>query len=77
VGGMSVPKVAAHVKGPSLREMLCRDLHEQILPKHLKLVPQLNEVYELELAYYHRFSYRFYPPNIEGAVRDLLSFALA
>ena len=49
---MSVPKVAAHVKGPSLREMLCRDLHEQILPKHLKLVPQLNEVYELELAYY-------------------------
>jgi len=49
---MSVPKVAAHVKGPSLREILCRDLHEQILPKHLKLVPQLNEVYELELAYY-------------------------
>jgi len=25
----------------------------------------------------HRFSYRFCPPNIEGAVRDLLSSALA
>lgn len=36
----------------SLSETLFTNLRDLILPSHLKLVPQLNEVYELELAFY-------------------------
>lgn len=31
--------------------ILGRDLHSRLFPSHLELVPQLNEVYELELAF--------------------------
>ncbi|MBI4774121.1 MAG: hypothetical protein HY788_08070 [Deltaproteobacteria bacterium] len=36
----------------SLGDILSQSLYDEVLPKHLKPVPQLNEVYELELAYY-------------------------
>jgi len=32
--------------------VLSRGIHESLFPAHLELVPQLNEVYELELAFY-------------------------
>jgi SAM-dependent methyltransferase len=49
---MSVAQAAPQLKSPSLKEVLSKDLQEMLFPKYLKLVPQLNEVYELELAYY-------------------------
>ncbi len=33
-------------------EILTESMQGRLLPKHLELVPQLNEVYELELAFY-------------------------
>ncbi len=36
----------------SLRFILSKSMVTNLLPEHLKLVPQLNEVYELELAFY-------------------------
>ncbi len=36
----------------SLRNILCKNMVTRLFPEHLKLVPQLNEVYELELAFY-------------------------
>lgn len=35
-----------------LRDVLTKNMIRQIFPEHLELVPQLNEVYELELAFY-------------------------
>jgi len=35
-----------------LQEILSKPLSSTIFPRHLELVPQLNEVYELELAFY-------------------------
>ncbi|RLG27706.1 hypothetical protein DRN98_10545, partial [Methanosarcinales archaeon] len=32
--------------------ILSKNLNDMLFPNHLRLVPQLNEVYELELAYY-------------------------
>ncbi len=36
----------------NIGEILTRSIHQTLFPPHLELVPQLNEVYELELAYY-------------------------
>lgn len=36
----------------SLEQVLSRPLFSVVFPSHLELVPQLNEVYELELAFY-------------------------
>jgi hypothetical protein len=33
-------------------EVLSESIQDRLLPKHLELVPQLNELYELELAFY-------------------------
>lgn len=33
-------------------KILAKDMYQSIFPSHLELIPQLNEVYELELAYY-------------------------
>jgi hypothetical protein len=35
-----------------ISDVLSRGIHESLFPAHLELVPQLNEVYELELAFY-------------------------
>ena len=48
---MSCSEPLHELKMP-LTEVLFKDLYGAIFPPHLKLVPQLNEVYELELAYY-------------------------
>jgi hypothetical protein len=49
---MSVSTTAAKLRQAPLNDFLSRDLKEIIFPPHLQLVPQLNEVYELELAFY-------------------------
>lgn len=36
----------------SLRNILCKNMETRLFPEHFELVPQLNEVYELELAFY-------------------------
>ncbi len=36
----------------NITDILSRGVKESVFPRHLELVPQLNEVYELELAYY-------------------------
>ncbi|MGH9429626.1 MAG: TRM11 family SAM-dependent methyltransferase, partial [Terriglobia bacterium] len=36
----------------SLAEILQKDLQRELFPAHLELVPQLNELYELQLAFY-------------------------
>jgi len=36
----------------NIAEILYRGVKENLFPGHLELVPQLNEVYELELAFY-------------------------
>jgi len=36
----------------NITDVLSRGVKESFFPKHLELVPQLNELYELELAYY-------------------------
>ena len=36
----------------SLRNILSKSMVKSLLPDNLELVPQLNEVYELELAFY-------------------------
>jgi tRNA G10 N-methylase Trm11 len=38
-------------KVSSLNEILSKGLYEIIFPQHLKILPQVNEVYELELAH--------------------------
>jgi hypothetical protein len=48
----STAQTGANAGIASLREVLSRNLQEEVLPPRLKLVPQLNEVYEIELAYY-------------------------
>ena len=35
-----------------LRDILSQNMVKSLLPENLELVPQLNEVYELELAFY-------------------------
>lgn len=40
------------LKLDSFGEALSKNLHEVIFPPYLKVLPQVNEVYELELAYY-------------------------
>lgn len=40
------------LKVNALSEILSKSLREAIFPPHLKVLPQVNEVYELELAYY-------------------------
>ena len=39
-------------KRNNVAKILSQNMYNNILPNHLELVPQLNEVYELELAYY-------------------------
>ncbi len=36
----------------SISEIFCDKIYDHLFPAHLTLVPQLNEVYELELAFY-------------------------
>jgi hypothetical protein len=36
----------------NITDILSRGVKESFFPRHLELVPQLNELYELELAYY-------------------------
>lgn len=36
----------------NLADVLSRSVYERLFPAHLELVPQLNEVYEFELAFY-------------------------
>jgi hypothetical protein len=36
----------------NITDTLSRGVKESFFPRHLELVPQLNELYELELAYY-------------------------
>jgi len=36
----------------NIRDILSSGVKEGLFPKHLELVPQLNKVYELELAFY-------------------------
>lgn len=36
----------------NITDILSRGVKESFFPRHLELVPQLNEIYELELAYY-------------------------
>lgn len=46
-------KIVEHTPVPnSLRSILGKSMVTSLLPEHLELVPQLNEVYELELAFY-------------------------
>jgi hypothetical protein len=40
------------IPASSVSDVLARGIPQQLFPPHLELVPQLNEVYELELAYY-------------------------
>jgi DNA modification methylase len=42
----------AELKSVPLEEILSKNLKDVIFPPHLTLVPQLNELYELELAFY-------------------------
>jgi len=40
------------LKVKALTEILSNGLNNVIFPSHLRVLPQVNEVYELELAYY-------------------------
>ena len=42
----------ASYQAENITDILSRGAKESLFSKHLELVPQLNEVYELELAYY-------------------------
>jgi len=41
---------AAAVAARGLGETLSQSLHSRVFPAHLETVPQLNELYELELV---------------------------
>ncbi|MBW2622653.1 MAG: hypothetical protein JRD68_07085 [Deltaproteobacteria bacterium] len=49
---MATVQTEVELKSVYLRDVLGQNLRNNIFPSSLKLVPQLNEVYELELAYY-------------------------
>lgn len=49
---MSIDQLPSRLEPISLNDILSKNLTDQILPPHLTLVPQLNELYELELAFY-------------------------
>jgi hypothetical protein len=52
---VSIPLVKeqeASYQVKNIPDILSRGVKESFFPRHLELVPQLNEVYELELAYY-------------------------
>lgn len=49
---MTIVNPISEVKLISVKEILSRNLQDILLPAHLKLVPQVNEVYELELAFF-------------------------
>lgn len=49
---MSISQILEEFKQVSLNEILSKNLNELLFPPHMTLVPQLNEVYELELAFY-------------------------
>jgi hypothetical protein len=49
---MSIDHLQSSLEPVSLNDILSKNLTDQILPPNLTLVPQLNEVYELELAFY-------------------------
>ncbi len=38
--------------GQDIAEVLSSNMYHHLFPKHLELVPQLSEVYELQLAFY-------------------------
>lgn len=46
----ATPRLREH--RDSLQGILSQPLYSSVFPRHLELVPQLNEVYELELAFY-------------------------
>lgn len=49
---MSTSQLGKRSERFNFSEILTKDLKGIVFPPHLKLVPQLNEVYELELAFY-------------------------
>jgi hypothetical protein len=51
---VSIPLVReqeASYEVKNIPDILSRGVKESFFPRHLELVPQLNELYELELAY--------------------------
>lgn len=49
---MAIPEQAVKADFPSLGKILSQTLFDMIFPPHLTVVPQLNEFYELELAFF-------------------------
>jgi SAM-dependent methyltransferase len=47
-----IKEEGASYQAENIADILSRGTKESLFSKHLELVPQLNEVYELELAYY-------------------------
>jgi hypothetical protein len=47
-----VKEEKASYQAENIPDILSQGVKENLFPRHLELVPQLNEVYELELAYY-------------------------
>jgi len=48
----SIKEERVSYRAENIAEILTRGAKDNLFPTHLELVPQLNEVYELELAYY-------------------------
>lgn len=48
----SVAEQGARYGKLEIHSILSQGMYERVFPKHLELVPQLNEVYELQLAFY-------------------------
>ena len=49
---MMIVRNASQRTAKDLSEILSTSVYDHFFPAHLELVPQLNEVYELELAFY-------------------------
>lgn len=49
---MTVVNPVSRTNSNAIKELLSKNLQKILLPAHLKLVPQVNEVYELELAFF-------------------------
>jgi hypothetical protein len=51
VSPLLVKEEEASYEVGNITDILSRGVKESFFPRHLELVPQLNELYELELAY--------------------------
>ena len=49
---MKTKSHTADVHSNAVRDVLLEGMYGRIFPKHLEIIPQLNEVYELALAFY-------------------------